>query len=426
MKVLTLTWEFPPIITGGLGMACYGMVKELLKKGIEVDLIMPANELVYFRLRKTEDADSLPVASGDPVRWGGKALRKSAEELRKLIGSPLSVYYSTKHRVAKSAFESIHLSGGFYKMAEILESQQYPFVQVSQYTDMAVQIGSRLDFDVIHAHDWLTYPAGVILKRLCRKPLVAHVHATEFDRAGGPGDGRIHDIEYIGLEYADRVITVSDYTARTAIEKYLISPEKTATVHNAYSVSSVEVNQRRIFKEPMVLFMGRITLQKGPDYFLEVARKVLRHNRKVRFVMAGAGDMERQVLHRAAWLGLGTRFLAGGFLQRGEVESILSSADIFILPSVSEPFGIAPLEAMSQGVAAIVSKDAGVAEVINNAYKVDFWDTDQMARIILDLIEDRAKLAAMSIAGKREVSKMTWGQAVQKITDVFYEVGARV
>lgn len=420
MRVLMLTWEFPPVITGGLGIACYGMAKALLKHGIEIDLVMPARQAVYFPLRSAKDADDMPLV----FTLGGKYKKSQAftstEQLRKLLGNPVSVYHTIgQSRPFKHGPGNPRRSNPFSRLFEILSDDYYLFRQVGDYTYMAVDTASQLDFDIIHAHDWLVYPAGMLLKRLTGRPLVTHVHATEFDRAGGAGDGRIHHVEYMAMEYADRIITVSDYTARTVAEKYHISLAKTTVVHNAYSLPDSEDNHRRIFKEPTVLFMGRITLQKGPDYFLEVARRVLQYEQRVRFVMAGSGDMERHLLHKAASLGLGTKFLFAGFLERQEVASILSSADIFLLPSVSEPFGIAPLEAMSLGAIAIVSKNAGVAEVIENAYKVDFWDIDQMVSIIIELIRDPAKFKEMSSRGKAEVTNLQWENAVRKIMEVF-------
>ncbi len=423
MRILMLTWEFPPVITGGLGMACYGMAKAFLKQGNQIDLVMPVKEEVYFPLRKVEDVDCLSVTFADPAKQGQIQNPLSAEALRKLIGSPLSVYF-TPHRKtwAKCSFEGIKKSDPFTRVFKILADDSYLFRQVRNYTTEAVSIASWLDFDVIHAHDWLTYPAGMALRRLSGKPLVLHVHATEFDRAGGPGDSRIHDIEYLGMNYADRVVTVSAYTANVVNRKYLISPQKTRVVHNAYTLSDSPCTQRRIFDEPTVLFMGRITLQKGPDYFLEVARRVLQHNKNVRFIMAGAGDMERRILHHSAYLGMGTKFLFAGFLQRDEVEQILSASDIFILPSVSEPFGIAPLEAMNKGAVAIISKNAGVAEIIKNAYKIDFWDVDQMVSTIIELVDNPPKLREMARLGSEEVANMQWENAVEKLVNVFYEL----
>ena len=421
MRVLTLTWEFPPVITGGLGMACYGIVKAMLKQGISVDLIIPAKIGVYFSLRNEQDVDNLPIVFTEPGKEQSEQTL-SVEKLKELVGSPVSVYQTMSKIRSMSPLFQEPQSEPFKYLMEMLSDESYLCRQVKDYTAMAVDIGRKLDYDIIHAHDWLTYPSGMLLKSITGKPLVVHIHATEFDRAGGAGDRKIHNIEYAGMKYADRVIAVSDYTANLVRQRYHISAEKTKVVHNAYELSHNPNNHRRIFKEPTVLFLGRITLQKGPDYFLEVARRVCLYNKKVRFVMAGSGDMEKQILHKAASLGLGTKFLVAGFLERSEVEKILSSTDIFLLPSVSEPFGIVPLEAMSHGAVAIISKNAGVAEIIESAYKIDFWDIDQIVSTILDLIENPAKLKMMSIQGQAEAVKLKWEDAVEKIVDVFYEL----
>ncbi|MFC1676085.1 glycosyltransferase [Planctomycetota bacterium] len=424
MKVAALTWEFPPVITGGLGMACYGIVKALLKYQTHVDLIMPTKQPAFFALKNPEDADTLPVTFIQTTEHKAQHLLLSKSDLQKLIGNPISAYYTIdkSSSISHSLEELKKLDPNpFEKLFNILSDKYHLFRKVRHYTESAVQIAASSDFDIIHAHDWLTYPAGMILKKITGKPLVAHVHATEFDRAGGPGDGRIHNIEYMGMKYADSVITVSDYTANIVAHKYNISRDKITVIHNAYSIAPVD-NNRRIFKEPVVLFMGRITLQKGPDYFLEVARKVLQREKKVRFLMAGSGDMEKHILHKAASLGLGTRLLFAGFLERHEVQKALSATDIFILPSVSEPFGIAPLEAMSHGAIAIISKNAGVAEVIENAYKIDFWDTDKMANTIVELIRDPKKVKEVAEKSKQEVQKLQWENTVQKLTDLFCQL----
>ncbi|MBL7107562.1 MAG: glycosyltransferase family 4 protein [Phycisphaerae bacterium] len=418
MRILSLSWEFPPFITGGLGMAVYGMVRSLLKKGVAVDLVLPAKGKYFFSLRHPEDVDNLPRVVSQI--GGEKATPHSMKELKDIIGSPLSVYQTTiGMRGFGGAVEDLGSSEEFGKILDTLNDEYYLFRQVLDYTGMTVDIGKEIGCDIIHAHDWLTFPAGILLKTILHKPLVVHVHATEFDRAGGAGDGRIHNIEYTGMKCADKVIAVSEFTANLIMEKYHIEKEKISVVHNAYVMKDCPVNHRRIFDEPTILFMGRITLQKGPDYFIEVARRVLEKNKNARFIMAGSGDMERQVLHRAAAMGLGTRFLSAGFLDRDEVEQILATTDILLLPSVSEPFGIAPLEAMSRGAVAIVSKSSGVAEIIQNAFKIDFWDIDQMASTILKLIENPREFAEMSKRGREEVANLGWDEAADKILEVF-------
>jgi len=420
MKVLMLTWEFPPKITGGLGLACYGIVKALLKKGIEIDLLLPVKEEVYFPLRKEEDADLLPIASpgGEMVHEGIK--RKVIKWLEEVPSAYKNRRLELKERIGS---ERISIDKMLNDLLQILHDGML-FDDVREWTIDAIEIAKHLEFDIIHAHDWLAYPAGMIIKRLSQKPLVTHVHATEFDRAGGPGERRIHDIEYMGLQLADRIVCVSHHTAREITEKYLVDPSKIRVVHNAFLIERIK-EKRRLFKEPTVVFVGRITLQKGPDYFIEIARKVLEKTKNVRFVMAGRGDMERMVMERVASWGLGTKFLFSGFLSREEVAKLFSTADIFVMPSVSEPFGIAALEAMSMGAIAIVAKNSGVAEITKYPYKVDFWDIDKMAEIIIDLINNPEKMEELSKKSMEEASSLKWENQVEKLISVYSELISR-
>jgi len=292
--------------------------------------------------------------------------------------------------------------------------------KVQEYTQRAERFARELDYNLIHVHDWLTYPSGMLARKISGKPLITHIHATEFDRAGGPGDERIHKIEHAGMMYADRVIAVSQYTAQMIMSRYRIDTGKIRIVHNAFSISEDQVlTKKRIFKGPTVLFLGRITLQKGPDYYLEVAERVLKVHPEARFIMAGTGDMARKLLRRSAQLKLRNRFLFTGFLNRKQVESILRASDIYVLPSVSEPFGISPLEAMAFGITSIISKQSGVAEVVNHAFKIDYWDVDLMADTINHLIENPQICKKMGIDGMREVNRIHWTEAAEKIRKIF-------
>ncbi|HQP27373.1 MAG TPA: glycosyltransferase family 4 protein, partial [Candidatus Syntrophosphaera sp.] len=275
-------------------------------------------------------------------------------------------------------------------------------------------------YNLIHAHDWLTYPSGILAKKISKKPLVVHIHATEFDRAGGPGDERVHKIEHAGMMYADKVIAVSQYTAQMIMSRYRIDTAKIRIVHNAFTLSEESVtSKKRIFKGPTVLFLGRITLQKGPDYFLEVAARVLKVHPEARFIMAGSGDMGRKLLRDSASRKLQNRFLFTGFLNRAQVEDILRASDIYMMPSISEPFGISPLEAMAFGLTSIISKQSGVAEVVNHAFKIDYWDVELMANTVNHLIENPDKCSKMGMDGMREVNQIHWKEAAEKIRLVY-------
>jgi glycosyltransferase involved in cell wall biosynthesis len=435
MRVLFITWEFPPLISGGLGTACYGMVQALLRAGVEVDLVLPTLDEAYFALREPEDADTLPLCllNPDPIRLKELEEVEEAGQRLELLGlSPIPESYLTPgfnfeavwRKVAWSRSYTLERERLLGTIQDNLIGSEDLFRKVQELTIRAANLAGKLDFDVIHAHDWLTYPAGLVLRELTAKPLVAHLHATEFDRADGIGDERIHKIEYTGLTQADRVIAVSQYTAQMAVDRYHVDINRVRIVHNAHSfqMNGDLPPKKRIFKGPVILFLGRITLQKGPDYFLDVAAKVLKRHPEARFVMAGAGDMMTHLLHRSAHLKLGPRFLFTDFLNRRQVEQVLRAADIFIMPSVSEPFGIVPLEAMAHGVAAVISSRSGVAEVLDNVFKVDFWDTDQMARIVCDLIEDPTRRQAMAEAGRAEVLAIKWDEAAEKIRSAYREL----
>jgi len=434
MKILMFTWEFPPLISGGLGMACYGMVKALLGLGIKIDLVLPTKEMVYFPLREESDVDTLPTVFMDPVLHKEFSTRtfSTASERLEYIGItsiPETYFQLADMRHFVSRFQKEYLVSEIVSLEEheIWEDMTAHLIgdedlmrKVQEYTMRAERFARELDYNLIHAHDWLTYPSGMLARKISKKPLILHIHATEFDRAGGPGDERIHKIEHAGMMYADRVIAVSQYTAQMIMSRYRIDTGKTSIVHNAFTLDENQMRtKRRIFKGPTILFLGRITLQKGPDYYLEVADRVLKTHPEARFIMAGTGDMARKLLRRSASLKMRNRFLFTGFLNRKQVEQILRGSDIYVLPSVSEPFGISPLEAMAFGVTSIISKQSGVAEVVNHAFKIDYWDVDLMADTINHLIENPEKCHKIGIDGMREVNQIHWNEAAEKIRKIY-------
>jgi len=437
MKILMFTWEFPPLISGGLGMACYGMVKALLALGIKIDLVLPTKEAMYFPLREVSDVDTLPSVFLDSKLQKEYLSHKFADLHERLdyigiSGRPESYLQLSELQTFMTAVnrehwltESIALEEReiWEDMTAHLIGEEDLIRKVQEYTLRAERFARELDYNLIHAHDWLTYPSGMLAKKISQKPLVVHIHATEFDRAGGPGDERVHKIEHAGMIYADLVIAVSQYTAQMIMSRYRIDTAKIRIVHNAFSLAEDAVPAKeRIFKGPTVLFLGRITLQKGPDYFLDVADRVLKVHPEARFIMAGTGDMARQLLRQSASKRLQNKFLFTGFLNRGQVEDILRASDIYVLPSVSEPFGISPLEAMAFGITSIISKQSGVAEVVNNAFKIDYWDIDLMADTINHLIENPERCSKVGLEGMREVNKIHWNEAADKIRGIYSHV----
>ncbi|MCB5260816.1 MAG: glycosyltransferase family 4 protein [Candidatus Cloacimonetes bacterium] len=434
MKVLMFTWEFPPLISGGLGMACYGMVKALLSLGIKIDLVLPTKEEVYFPMREISDVDTLPAVflnARKQIQYENRVFSGISERIE-FIGlndHPESYFQlSDINRYVTSIKKELWSKESFaFKEQDIWQQMTNNLIgdedlirKIQEYTLRAERMAKTLNYDIIHAHDWLTYPAGMLARRISSKPLIVHIHATEFDRAGGPGDERIHKIEHAGMTYADKVIAVSQYTSQMIMSRYRIDTGKIRIVHNAFSLpEDAVIAKERIFKGPVILFLGRITLQKGPDYFLEMAQKVLQIHSDARFIMAGTGDMSRKLLRSSAGLKLRNRFLFTGFLNRKQVERILRAADIYVLPSVSEPFGISPLEAMAYGITSIISKQSGVSEVVKHAFKIDFWDVDLWVETINHLIENPQYCTKMGIEGMREVNKIQWDEAADKIRQIY-------
>ena len=434
MKILMFTWEFPPLISGGLGMACYGMVKALLALGIKIDLVLPTKEMVYFPLRQESDVDTLPVVFMDTSLQTEYLTYKFTDVHERLEYIGISGRPESYLQLAELQ-EFTHLVDRKQWSSEISASEERQvweeltahligdedlIKKVQEYTLRAERFARALAFNLIHATHCLTYPSGMLAKKISGLPLVVHIHATEFDRAGGPGDERVHKIEHAGMIYADRVIAVSQYTAQMIMSRYRIDTAKIRIVHNAFTVSEdTALAKKRIFKGPTVLFLGRITLQKGPDYFLEVADRVLKVHPQARFIMAGTGDMARKLLRSSASKRLQNKFLFTGFLNRDQVEEILRASDIYVLPSVSEPFGISPLEAMAFGITSIISKQSGVAEVVNNAFKIDYWDVNLMADTINHLIEHPEVCAKVGIEGMREVTRIHWNEAAEKIREIY-------
>ena len=418
-------WEFPPHITGGLGTACFGMTKGLLKNGVEVLFVVPK---AYGD--ESEEAVRLINASDVTID-----IRKSEhQDFWKNI-TYLEVNSSLVPYVGPEAFDNLVETGEAYFSwsQESIFNARYTFSgkyganlleEVSRYALVGAQIASESQFDLIHAHDWLTYPAGVAAKKASGKPLVVHMHATEFDRSGENVNQQVYDIERAGMEAADRVITVSNLTRNIVIERYGIDPDKVITVHNAVEPTE-HADIRQIEKhipEKIVTFLGRVTFQKGPEYFIEAAYKVLQRDPNVRFVMAGTGDLLEKMIRRVAQLRIATKFHFTGFLRGENVDRMFAMSDVYVMPSVSEPFGISPLEAMRSNVPVVISKQSGVAEVLQHALKVDFWDIDAMADAIYALLQYRSLSSVFSKYGAQEVDNLKWENASKHIKDVYEQV----
>lgn len=427
MRVLMFGWEFPPHIAGGLGTACYGIVKGLAYNGVQTLFVMPsASGDEDQSAAKIINASDVPVESFDStvdefldkvkfVRIGSNMIpyvdpeefHEMVESERRLQSENLTKCIGTKFRFS-----------GRYGSNLMEEVAHYAMVGGT------IAMEHKDEFDIIHAHDWLTYLAGIAAKEPTGKPLVVHVHATSFDRGTEDQiDSRVYDIEKRGMMAADKVIAVSDLTRNIVINKYGIDPEKVVTVHNAVDFSGREnVKVERGVRDKVVTFLGRITFQKGPEYFIEAAAKVLKRTKGVRFVMAGSGDMMNRCIRHVAKLGISDRFHFTGFLRGAEVQKMFAMSDVYIMPSVSEPFGISPLEAMRSNVPAIISNQSGAAEVLKYAFKVDFWDVDAMADDIYALLKYPALADFAAREGYEEVNRLKWNIATAKLKNIYESV----
>jgi glycosyltransferase involved in cell wall biosynthesis len=422
MKVLMLGWEFPPYISGGLGTACYGLTRAMDQLGVEVTFILP---------KPVEECYTTHVKLLTP----GSVREEDAEFFKELknikfrtICSPLQPY-TTPESYKQHLLEKLRKSGKTHLQIpeefhlEVMDYSGDMYSEVHRYAAMATHLALDEEFDVIHAHDWMTYPAGMAISQISGKPLVVHIHSTEFDRSGENVNQMIYDIEKKGMFSSAKVIAVSHFTKNIVVNRYGISADKVEVVYNG-----VEHNGDGIWplqetgiqkNEKIVLFLGRITMQKGPEYFIQAAKKVLAVMDNVKFVMAGSGDMAYRAIEMAAEMGIGHKVLFTGFLRGDDVKRIYQLADLYVMTSVSEPFGIAPLEALDHDVPVIISKQSGVSEVLMHALKVDFWDIDEIANKIIAVLKYPPLEVTLRNFGNYEVRKLRWTEAAAKCLKVY-------
>ena len=418
-------WEFPPHISGGLGTACYGLTRGMSAiPDLDILFVVP-------KAYGDEDQSRIRILGAGDVSLDIRKVRdhRFLKDLSYIEVSSNLIPYTTpeeydelvnkaenkgKRLVQTSMGGTLNFTG---KYGENL------FEEIANYALVAGEIAMREEFQIIHAHDWLTFPAGIAAKRASGKPLVIHVHATDFDRSGGKVNPGVFEIEKTGMELADKIITVSNLTRNTVIEKYGIHPDKVVTVYNAVDplADHERLQIKRGITDKVVTFLGRVTLQKGPEYFIQAAHKVLQKMDNVRFVMAGSGELLQKMIHWTAALGISDRFHYTGFLKGDDVFRMFSISDVYVMPSVSEPFGISPLEAMQSNVPAIISYQSGVAEVLQYAFKVDFWDVDAMADAIYGILNYPSLSEMFKIHGVSEVNDMKWENSGIRVHEIYKE-----
>lgn len=411
-------WEFPPHILGGLGTASYGLTRGMAQQeDMDITFVIP-------KPWGDEDQSFLKIigACNVPIVWK----ENSWDYVNQRIGKFMSPdeYFHLRNGI-RYDFRRI----GTNDLGCVEFSGRYPdnlVEEIGNYEAVASVLAHSLDFDIIHSHDWLTYPAGVFAKQISGKPLVIHVHATDFDRSRGNVNPTVYSIEKRGMDMADHIICVSNLTARTVIEKYGQDPSKVSTVHNAVEpLPDADSFTKTPRKDKVVTFLGRITMQKGPEYFVEAAARVLAKTDGVRFVMAGSGDMMNAMIELAAQRGIADKFHFTGFLRGRQVHEMLAESDVYIMPSVSEPFGISPLEAMQVGTPSIISHQSGCAEILQHAIKTDYWDIDAMADAIYAIVKYPAMYKSLHELGREEVNNIKWYDAGLKVRKIYDRVLGR-
>ena len=483
MRVFMLGWEFPPFISGGLGTACYGLTQGLDSVGVQVCFVLPTAkpvggesespeaEACFDRTLIRESAGtqnqkigsqpldmpcSLNIHKLDAVLEPYSAPRTQREldlekikiHARQTAAKFTRENFSTRSSQAKELLRNVIANVRATKVSQVAKPKKISgksepqstmpggsvvlggagvhydgdlMSQIQRYAELAVNLALTEEFDVIHAHDWMTYAAGIAVKEATGKPLVVHVHSTEFDRSGENVNQQVYDIERAGMTQADKVVCVSYLTRSIAIRRYNVLPSKIEVVYNAVDIPELpsEMQETIARDEKIVLFLGRITMQKGPEYFLEAARKVVDKYPKVRFVIAGSGDMTKGCIELAADLKLGKHVTFTGFLRGNDVARVFKMADLYVMPSVSEPFGIAPLEAMSHNVPVLISKQSGVSEVLTHALKVDFWDVDEIANKILAVLRHDALSRTLKQHVPFELQKLSWEDSGVKLKNLY-------
>ncbi len=428
MRVFMLGWEFPPQISGGLGTACYGLTRALDEIGVEVCFVMPRAAAPRLQGRVKVRA----LSDMEPRR------RRNFRHLRMhRLEAHLQAYASPRdrrlvmeqelarqcHSAPTRAAPTADVPEGSFDLTGA-DYEGDLFGQVYKYARLSVELARQERFDVIHAHDWMTYPAALAVAAMSRKPLVVHVHSTELDRCGVYPDARIYEIERTGMLSAEKVVCVS-YLARSMVTgRYKIPAEKVEVVYNSVNLPADDHHDQKPIRrdEKIVLFLGRLTVQKGPEYFLQAAKKVVEKIPNVRFVAAGAGDMIIQCIRKARALDISKYVTFTGFLEAADVAKVFRMADLYVMPSVSEPFGIATLEALSHDVPVIVSRQSGVAEALQHVLKVDFWDVDDMANKIVAVLRHPPLQRALRQQSRIELRKFSWSDAAEHLSRIYDQV----
>ncbi len=388
MKVLMYGWEFPPFISGGLGIACYGITCGLNEQNVKIALVLPQD----VHDKETNDWTHIKTI---------------------YVNSPIRPYITPKGYSQLQENQSTQNTNPSQYGSDLLS-------EVHRYAEVASSLAHDISHDIIHTHDWLTILAGVKAKKISGKPLIYHVHALEPDRNGIHVYQAIYDIEKYGMQQADKIIAVSQYTKNIICKQYGIADEKVEVIHNGIFSSQLnQMNASPQEKRNTILFLGRTTFQKGPFHFINIANRLLQIRRDIEFIVAGNGDLLEDMIRYVARLRIGLHVHFSGFLNRDDVIRIYQMSKVYVMPSVSEPFGITCLEAISYGVPAVISKNSGVAEVMPQVLKADFWDTQKMADQINTLLNHANLRTEQLECAKNILHELLWSNVGKKISNLY-------
>lgn len=425
MKILMYGWEFPPDISGGLGMACYGIVNELAKKGINITLALPKT------MENVTPNNNISIIGCDGIKTTRTSLKIAqlglaidTYEIESLI-YPYITEHSYKQKLNALGYHYQHdYLNYLIPNTTILTGKYGPnlLAEVIRYANIAGLLAMKIPHDIIHAHDWLTALAGIEARKVSKKPFIFQIHALEHDRSGEKINYNVFAIEKYGMEMADKVIAVSQYTKNVITKYYGINPDKIEVVHNGTYFSDHKIQKVLRRKHKLILFVGRITHQKGPWHFIEAARKILVKRSDLHFIIVGAGDQLEEMIERVAALKIGKNVHFTGFLNPEKIQKIYQLADVYVMPSVSEPFGLTCLEALSNNIPVVISKQSGVAEVLNHVLKIDFWDSDEMINKIMALLNYRVLREESLKRSAEELKSLTWENTADSLIEIYNDI----
>jgi glycosyltransferase involved in cell wall biosynthesis len=387
-----LGWELPPHNSGGLGTACYELCKGLAKNNVDIEFILP--------YKAEHNIDFMTVTAAIPI---------GVNDIQRL-----GIAYDSCKYILDSGSEA---------WLNIVD-------QHLLYERAVLELAKTRQFDIVHAHDWLTFRAALRLKERFGCPIILHVHSVESDRAGDkPGNPLIHEIEDTALHLADRVIAVSEHTKKVMMRDYGLPPEAIEVVHNSLNVNElVPLDNENVYRYLKVMkekgyrvvtSVGRLTIQKGLPNLLDAIRKVVDKVPKTLVLIVGSGDQMYELMEKSAELGIGANILFTDFQRGKNWRDAYAIGDLFVLPSITEPFGLTPLESIGYGTPALISKQSGVSEVLNNVLKVDYWDIDEMANQIASVLMNDPLRDELEVNSYRELEKMSWQQATDKMIGIY-------